>query len=219
MTTLHLTMSDDAFNAPEPGTESLASLAAGAASGDQSSFERLHRRLSGGLLRLFRERTGGRADLAEDFSQRTWSQVWQALRDGKYDPSRAAISTFIYAVGHRVWLQHLRSKGRADAREAELRLRAEDQAQKDDTQAAESIDAVRACLRGDPGTAGLSEEERWILRASASGITDRELAQRLRIAPSTANDRKKAAYEKLRRYLESRGHRQESPERTRPTGE
>jgi len=48
------------------------------------------------------DRTGGRSELADDFSQKTWVAVWQALIAGKYEPDRAAISTFVYAVGYRV---------------------------------------------------------------------------------------------------------------------
>ena len=95
--------------------QSLQHLTLRAAQGDQEAFAALHQRLGGGLHRLFMERTGGRTELADDFCQKTWVAVWQALEGGKYDPERAAISTFVYAVGYRVWLQHMRSAGRARA--------------------------------------------------------------------------------------------------------
>jgi DNA-binding CsgD family transcriptional regulator len=41
----------------------------------------------------------------------------------------------------------------------------------------------------------------------SEGETDRELARRLKISPSTANARKRAAFQKLRLYLAARGHR------------
>lgn len=81
-------------------TRSLADLAAAAAQGNAAAFEALHKRLSGGLRKLFVERSGGRSDVADDLIQRTWVGVWQALRSGRYDPARSAISTFVYAVGH-----------------------------------------------------------------------------------------------------------------------
>ncbi len=194
--------------------ESLQHLTARAAGGDSEAFAALHRRLGGGLFRLFMERTGGRAELADDFGQKTWVAVWQALRAGKYDPSRAAISTFVYAVGYRVWLQHMRSVGRANVHleaaapgMAELGISEDPAAQ---TKLAEMIDTVRHCLKDGEHACGLSDEERWILRSSSGGTTDRELAQRLGVAASTANARKKAAYDKIRRYLENLGHRADS---------
>ena len=72
------------------------------------------------------------------------------------------------------------------------------------------IESVRGCLRSGDHDCGLSDEERWILRSASTGVTDRELAQRLGVAASTANARKQAAYDKLRRYLEKQGYRSES---------
>lgn len=191
--------------------ESLQHLTARAASGDADAFAALHHRLGGGLFRLFMERTGGKAELADDFGQKTWVAVWQALRAGKYDPARAAISTFVYAVGYRVWLQHMRSAGRASAHlgahaagMSALALSPDPAAE---TRLSEALEAVRGCLKDGTHDSGLTDEERWILRSSSSGVTDRELAQRLGVAASTANVRKKCAFDKLRRYLESKGHR------------
>ena len=122
MTALSIPMPDDAnLNVPTDAAaaprrdSSLQHLTTRAAGGDEGAFAALHQRLGGGLFRLFLDRTGGRSELADDFSQKTWVAVWQALIAGKYDPARAAISTFVYAVGYRVWLQHMRSTGRANA--------------------------------------------------------------------------------------------------------
>jgi RNA polymerase sigma-70 factor, ECF subfamily len=202
--------------------QSLQHLTLRAAQGDQEAFAALHQRLGGGLHRLFMERTGGRSELADDFCQKTWVAVWQALEAGKYDPDRAAISTFIYAVGYRVWLQHMRSTGRANAHldaaapgMAGLGLSEDPAAQ---TKLAELIQTVRECLNNE-NDCGLSEEERWILRATTSGVTDRDLAKRLGVAASTANTRKQAAYDKLKRYLEKLGHRADLPGQPEPGGE
>gem|GEM_PF-2531768 len=227
MTALSLPMPDDAPLNIAQGLpkrdQSLQVLTARAAGGDKEAFAALHGRLTGGLFRLFMDRTGRRAELADDFCQKTWVAVWQALQAGKYDPERAAISTFVYAVGYRVWLQHMRSTGRANAHldaaapgMAGLGL-AEDPAAQ--TKLAELIQCVRNCLKDGENPAGLEDEERWILTASSTGVTDRELAARLGVAASTANTRKKAAYDKLRRYLEKLGHRAESAGQMFPGGE
>lgn len=207
-----------------PGRDqSLQHLTLRAASGDKEAFAALHHRLGGGLFRLFMDRTGGRSELADDFSQKTWVAVWQALQAGKYDPDRAAISTFIYAVGYRVWLQHMRTAGRANAHlsaaapgMSRLGMSEDPAAQ---TKLAELIQAVRNCLKDEASDCGLTDEERWILRASSSGVTDRELASRLGVAASTANARKKVAYDKIRRYLENQGHRTDSAGHEGPDGE
>ena len=98
---------------PAGSDRSLADLCAAAVGGDRAAFEALHRRLGGGVRRLFLDRTSGRADLAEELGQRTWVGVWQSISSGKYDPTRSAISTFVYAVASKVWLQYLRSSKRA----------------------------------------------------------------------------------------------------------
>ncbi len=190
---------------------SLSDLACEAARGDRAAVETLHRRLDPGLRRLFLGRTGGREELAEDLAQRAWSACWRAVAAGKYDPSRAAFSTYLYAIASRVWLEHLRRAGRgqpAELTEYEADLLAADPAAA--ARLAEAVELVRECLRGEGGD--LSEDDRWILRESAMGASDRDLARRLGVAPSTVNARKRQALERLRRFLATRGHRGESAE-------
>jgi RNA polymerase sigma factor (sigma-70 family) len=202
------------LQAPRMSTEPTASrpgdpfwgLCAAALDGDQRAFTELHDRLSGGLRNLFLRRTGGREDLAEDLAQRTWAGFWKSATEGKYDPSRSAVSTFLYAVGTKIWLQHLRATRRADRRVAEYTPPAGADPQKpiDVARTAELLSAVRECLKDD---SVLSEQERSIVIAAANGESDRTLARKLGIAPSTLNTRKKAAHEKLRRHLGRLGHR------------
>jgi RNA polymerase sigma factor (sigma-70 family) len=197
-----------------PDGRNLAQLAAAAAAGDRASFESLHRRLSGGLRKLFLERSGNKADVADDLIQRTWVGVWQALSTGRYDPARSAISTFVYAVAHKMWLQHLRARpGPRDPIPAEALPTLDEPA----AELAEVLDAVRATLRGESGD--LTADERAVLRLCGSGASDRDLAARLSISPSTANARKRAAFDKLRRHLASLGHRPEAAERLSRSGE
>jgi RNA polymerase sigma factor (sigma-70 family) len=197
-----------------PDGRNLAQLAAAAAGGDRASFESLHRRLSGGLRKLFLERSGNKSDVADDLIQRTWVGVWQALSSGRYDPSRSAISTFVYAVAHKMWLQHLRARpAPRDPIPAEALPILDEPA----ADLAEVLDAIRATLRGDSGD--LTTDERAVLRLCGAGASDRDLAARLSISPSTANARKRAAFEKLRRHLATLGHRPEAAERLGPANE
>ncbi|MFN0131349.1 MAG: RNA polymerase sigma factor [Phycisphaerales bacterium] len=193
----------------------LSDLARVASTGDRPSFDAIHARLAGAVRRLLLTRLGNRADLVDDLSQRTWMGVWNALSRRQYDPERSAITTFVYAVATKVWLQHARTTMRArvaipghspddfDAAEAEEPV--------DSPGLAERVHAVRECLQPHPE--GLTSDESWLLRAAADGATDRDLAKRLGVAPSTAHARRKAALDKLRRLLARRGIRGESTER------
>lgn len=179
--------------------------------GDRSAFDRLHDRLGGGLKRLLLDRTGGRADLADELAQRTWVILWDAVSTGKYDPARSAITTFLYAISHKVWLQHLRSASRRPTAPAEaaagIAALSDDPA--DAAGLAELLSHVRECMegseRGVPGA--LNPEDRALIRAVAAGHSDRSLARLLGLAPSTVNVRKRAVFDKVRRFLAVRGYR------------
>lgn len=210
--------------AGQPG-ETLRRLCESAGAGDAAAFSAIHQRLNGGLLRLFMQRTHGREEEAEELAQRTWVAAWRAITSGQYDPNKAAVSTFIYAIGFKVWLQQVRTAGRAAAREigpldgeaAELAFRSGEDPT-DVTELSQLLDAVRKALHGESvsslGTQSrgptLTEDERSILRASALGETDRALAARLGVSPSTAHEKKKSALDRLRSLLEPWGSAKEN---------
>lgn len=186
-------------------------LSRAASAGDARAFGELHARYSAGLIRLFLKRTRGRDDLAEELAQRTWTLAWEAIRLGKYDPGRATLSTFVYAVGNNVWLQHLRKAGRSKEQSGAGMegpwFEHDDEPHAVD---AEAIQGVRDALREPEGVAVhavLSESERELVRWAASGLSDRDLARKLGLAPSTVNVKKRSAYEKIRRFLAQRGIR------------
>ena len=172
------------------------------AAGGAAAFERDHTRLDAWVNRMFRERCGGRADVAEELSQRTWAAVWEAVSSKRYDPARAAMTTFVYAVAQNIWRQWAKQQARSGGSAA---VDGEEPAGVQDVAAtvaeAELIDAVRACVHGRAPAASLTDDERDVLRLIAAGETDRALAERLGVAPSTAHARKKAAMDKLRGYL------------------
>ncbi len=199
----------------EPTLRDLSALAAASGGGDHGAFEQIHRRVGAGLRRLLLKRSGGREDLVDDLCQKTWASVWKALSEGKYDPERAAITTFVYAVANNAWMTHLRGfardQGYVDGAPAMLDSAHAEHAA--DTSGglpdqvwaeAETVECVRACLReGGPG--GLTDLERAVVRAISAGESDRGLARRLGISSSTVNVRKHAGYEKIKAYLASRG--------------
>ncbi|MBL8990737.1 MAG: hypothetical protein JNJ48_04055 [Phycisphaerae bacterium] len=165
-------------------------------------FDDAHGRFGPWVRRRFEQRCG-RSDIADDLSQRTWAAVWRALDAGVYDPRRAAMSTFVHAVSQNVWRQWAKSAGAAAGRivageppetpgtgDNPAALVAE----------AELIEAVRSSMDGRAGAA-IGPEDAQTLRLLAAGATDRELAAKLGVAPSTANARKRTALDRLRAYL------------------
>jgi RNA polymerase sigma factor (sigma-70 family) len=204
----------------------LRELAAAASRGDARAFEQIHLRLAGGVRRLLQSRLHRQPELAEELAQRTWVAVFEAFRAARYNPAKAEVSTFIYAVAYKTWLRHARHGPRAKAvlnEEAAAALAAPDIGADPAafSQFCELLDALRICMTGPPAGAGgpasiLTDDERRLLRGAALGESDRALAQRLGIAPSTVNVRKKAAYAKVREHLTRLGHAPEQPLSPRP---
>lgn len=201
---------DDPSRQASPDPRSVEELAAAAARGDEPAFGALRRRFAPGLHRLLLGRAAGREDVAEDLAQATWVSVWQALRRGQYDPARSAISTFVYAVGHKTWLQYLRRAALQQRVSRELQNEAGGTAASDSAETtsalAEAVHLVRECLRGGL----LSAEEVDIVIGAGRGESDRDLAARLNMASSTINAKRRSAYEKIRRALAQRGFREDS---------
>lgn len=186
----------------------LRDLCQAAAAGDQAAFARLHDRLAGGVRQFLRKRIPSNEHLVEDLTQQTWMGLWNALQAGRYDPQRAAVSTYLYAVAYKTWLRHVRDGDAASDdldRFAESILGAGDPA--DELRAAELIEAVRGCLRHRDAPTALTDEERAIVQSGAEGLSEREIASRLGIAPSTVNVRKHLAMNKLRDCMARKGHR------------
>lgn len=206
-------------NAPDP----LRTLASCVQRGDRSAFEQLMRRFDPGLNRLLLRRTGGDASLAEELAHETWIGVWQALATGRYDPAKASISTFIYAVARKRWLQHLRRAGRAASPTDTLDDLLATEADSDDPaallQAAELIEAMRTCLHtvGTPNS--LSEDERRVLIGLVTGQTERSLAAALGVAASTVHARKQLAFKKLQRCMAAKGFPPDDAERAESRSE
>lgn len=187
-------------------------------------MHRLHARYSAGLLRFFAKRTAGNLEWAEELAQQTWAEVWRALVDQRYDPKRAAMSTFIYAIGQNLWLRARRSamKSRPASFEAELLLGnwlAPGADLSQSLAAAELLTALRDCVAKDAAAGGLSDVEARVVRGLMDGLTERQIAAQLGVAPSTAHTWKQAALKNLGRCLAARGFALESPEQPGRTGE
>lgn len=204
-------------SSPDPRGD-LVPIARRAAAGDAAAFETLFRRLGPAVRRMLLSRVGGDDHRADDLSQRTWAGVWRSLQTGNYDPSRSAITTYVYAVAFRTWLHDVRQRT-SGTRAAEVALDdldpVHDSAASDAAaHLASAIEAVRGVLSG--GEAELGDDERDVLRSIAAGESDRAIAKRLGLAASTVNVRKQSALSKLRRILARKGFRGEGVERESP---
>ncbi len=164
--------------------------------------ERAQTTLGPGLARHFARKLaaiGADEGDAAELCQRTWIEFWGALASGRHDPARARVSTFLYAVAQIVWMRELRRRGRETARVRTLEPGWEMPSEADGPDAAAElaaqVDAVRRVMQGQAGD--LSAADRAVLRAIAEGATDREVASRLEVSPSTAHERKKAVLERL----------------------
>ena len=203
---------------PVKPDDAYAPLAARAACGDAGAFDRLIKRLTPGLSRVLTRRTGGNQTVVDELLQDTWAGLWEALAGGRYDPQRAAVSTFAYAIAHKLWLRHLRrTRGGVAGDSLTLDFAADDLATGDNhhesLELSEEIDAMRGCLSAADTRYALSDEERAVVRGLADGETERSLASQLEIAASTVHARKLSAYGKLRRCLALKGIRWDSRER------
>ncbi len=197
---------DDQSPASAARRDELRALTARCVQGDEAAFADLANRLRPALVRLFTEKMAAKPDLADDLAQRTLVGLWQALSGNRYDAARSAVTTFAYAVAHKVWLQHIRAAGRADAalgrytRLIAVSQQREHQSPAEPAEHAALLESLRDALAGGAGT-DLTDEERWLVRNWASGQSDRDLAKVMGIAPSNVNVRKQRAYAKLRAYL------------------
>ena len=203
---------------PDESADPLTQLADRAQSGDRGAFEQLLRRLDPGLKRILLRRTGGQVELTDEFAQRTWIAVWEAFRDKRYDRRKAAISTFVYAVAHKLWLQHLRQTSNAPLSYGLFDALLSDESPGSDDpaallQAGELLEAVRTCLHATGTPLSLAAEERRIIIGLAGGESERALAEQLSVAASTIHARKQLAYKKLRQCLVARGFSMDTAER------
>jgi RNA polymerase sigma factor (sigma-70 family) len=162
---------------------------------------------------MFRRRLQKNDPAIDDLSQRVWAAFWRALAAKRFDRTRAAPSTFLFAIAQNTWVQHLRERGRvagvivsqATQQEGVVPGESLSGTEQNPIELAESLQQIRTLLR-DPMLANLSETERDVLIAAAQGEPDRALAARLGIAASTVHARRQSACDKVRRYLTGVSH-------------
>lgn len=174
-----------------------------------------HTRFSRAVHRWFLDRCNGRHHTADDLAQRTWTALASTLARGGYDASRSAPSTFVYAVMHNTWRQHAATLAR-DAHTAALSDNEPLPGESNPTDAAalaELVEYVRSLLTDHHR---LDAETRSVLRLVGAGLSDRAMAERLGVSPSTAHERRRAALERVRRALAELARTDRSPPSANP---
>lgn len=172
------------------------------APGLREQVEALHARVGPAMVAMLARRTGSPL-VAEDLAQRTWAALWKTIADGRYDPARASLGTLSYAIAINIWRAHARARpGPTSTDELDHALGRDTDPAAAVTQA-ELIERVRSALRGDGARGGpaLSADDLHVLRLIAGGASDRDIAARLGVAASTANARKRATLDALRRLI------------------
>lgn len=194
-------------------TATLAALAALAAAGDDGAFEQVHDRLNSAVVRYFAQRVRPSDNAVTDLAQTVWIEVWKSLRNGVYDENRAALTTFIFAVAHKVLLRHLAKPSAPSG--APLLIHQATPATDDDlaenSHRAELIQAIRDCIFSDNRL--LAADERQLMIDLANGATERTLAEQHGVSASTIHARKSAILDRIRRHLAQLGFSRDSPER------
>ncbi|RMF84111.1 MAG: sigma-70 family RNA polymerase sigma factor [Planctomycetota bacterium] len=202
----------ESMSKPEPQRSSptSAETAQRFAAADSEAFALVHERFNPGLESMFRRRSRGDRALCDDLTQQVWALVWRAVCERRYDPKRAAVSTFIYAVAHNIWRRHLQHESRGPSPAVERDGGSPSAAAL--LSQAELLDALRACLHQKDGSNALTDEERAILIGAAHGRSERALAAELNCAASTVHARRQSAIAKVRRCLKLKGFSPESVE-------
>lgn len=170
-----------------------------------------------GLRTFFLRRCAGDEIAAQELTQDTCAELWRAVHAGKYDPEKAALSTFLYAIANHRWLQYRRTIARRGkfTPDPDPATPSADPSPEDWTNVRELLDNFRACVSGTDGQLhALSEREQRVVRLFGSGHTERAIAKELKFAPSTVHAIKKAAFDKLRRCLLEKGYSADDVERT-----
>jgi len=75
--------------------------------GDVTAFETLYQRHAPGLLGFILQRIHHQAE-AEELLQETFVRL---LRDGKFEPNRASLSTYLYIIARNLSLNYIRDRG------------------------------------------------------------------------------------------------------------
>lgn len=169
---------------------------------DVEALRALYEALAAQALALAQRMLGNRVE-AEDVLQDVFVDVWQ--RSGSFDPSRGSGRTWLLSIVRNRALDRLRR--RAVAARALDRVGAEDdRLPMLDAGPGEALERSQERQRVATVLSGLSEAQQEALRlAYYEGLTQSEIAARIKEPLGTVKTRMRAALEKLARLMSSHG--------------
>lgn len=143
-------------------------------------------------LRRYLEGLAVSPGLAEELTQETLLKLWQ--KAAQYDPARATLSTWLYRVARNLYIDHYRN----DKGWTEVQACLDDFASADTSSAAEeeTEQALRTALALLPAAQALVVQMSYF-----QAMTQREIADQLRMPLGTVKTNIRLAFQKLRRHL------------------
>lgn len=179
---------------PEPDAASDAQLMAAICDRDRAAFLELFRRYAG-RVKAFAMRSGMSANDAEEIAQDVMVAVWR--RAGTFDPDRAGVATWIYAIARNRRIDLIRKAMRLEPDPNDPLFQPEPEP--DGLQhltARERETQVRACL------ADLAPEQRAVLVASFyEGWSHGQIAAQLDMPLGTVKSRLRLAFGHMKGVL------------------
>lgn len=162
--------------------------------GDSSALDGLVDRYWTPLV-SYAARLLGSWDAAEDVAQGTFVRIWERRHDWESDGS---VSALLYRITRNQGLDEIKRRERAAARS-----RARDQAARRVATPSEQLEVAELEAAFEATLAALAERRREVfILARAHGLSYREIAEVMGIAPQTVANHLSAALAELRQALE-----------------
>lgn len=168
--------------------------------GDRAAFDELYRRYSSSAYGLA-YRVTGQQILAQDVVHDAFLALWRA--PAAFDPARGAFRTFFLSLVHHRAVDTVRREERIRARQ-ERAANLEPPAVEDPAEGvADAAEVAGRRVEVRSALETLSPDQRQVLElAYFDGMTQVQIAERLRIPLGTVKTRTLAAMRKLRRVLD-----------------
>lgn len=179
---------------PGEGPSDAELLARLAAADDRAAFAELFARYAG-RIRAFLLRGGAHADVVEEATQDVFVSVWR--RAATYDPAKAGVSTWIYAIARNRRIDLIRRHARPAPDPNDPLFQPDAPPDPERAAAAADRDArVREAL------GGLSKDQLEAVRLTFyAGLTQAEIAQATGAPLGTVKSRLRLAFARLREAL------------------